>query len=126
MLSYWAHPDGEAGVRVSELTGAPCAVIIGGSDVLILPNSPARKQSVVNVLKNSDSVITISQGLAEVVKGFGVSELLINVGFVFRNASQRIILISSGVSGVGVGKGIGTCSVIKGLKKIFEYIYPQY
>lgn len=74
VLSYWAHPDGEAGVRVSELTGAPCAVIIGGSDVLILPNSPARKQSVVNVLKNSDSVITISQGLSEVVKGFGVAE----------------------------------------------------
>lgn len=74
VLSYWAHPDGEAGVRASELTGAPCAVIIGGSDVLILPDSPARKQSVINALTQSDAVITISKGLAEAVKGLGISE----------------------------------------------------
>jgi len=72
ILSYWAHPDGEAGVRVSEITGAPCGVLIGGSDVLILPNSPSRRQKVIDVLTQSNAVIPISHGLGEVVKHYGV------------------------------------------------------
>ncbi len=72
ILTYWAHPDGEAGVRVSEITGAPCGVLIGGSDVLILPDSPSRRQKVIDVLTQSDAVIPISKGLGEVVKLYGV------------------------------------------------------
>lgn len=71
ILSYWAHPDGAAGLRLSERTGAPCAVIVGGSDVLLLPKSPSRKRQVVDVLTRSDAVLTVSQKLAEVVEDLG-------------------------------------------------------
>lgn len=71
VLSYWVHPDGEVGLRIARKTGAHCGVIVGGSDVLLLPNSPARRQRVTRVLAESDLVLTVSQRLAEVVQELG-------------------------------------------------------
>ncbi len=71
ILSYWAHPDGAVALKLAAMTGAPSGVIIGGSDVLLLPKWKSRKTQVTQVLKNSDAVLTVSRGLTEVVESLG-------------------------------------------------------
>lgn len=73
ILSYWAHPEGEVGVRTAQLAGVPSAVIVGGSDVLILPQLPGRGDRVRDVLIQSDAVITVSNGLRDSVIDLGVN-----------------------------------------------------
>jgi len=73
VLSYWAHPDGAVGLRAAQLAGVPSAVIVGGTDVLILPNLPKRGERVRNVLNQSDAVFCVSQGLEQSTCELGVS-----------------------------------------------------
>lgn len=72
VLSYWAHPDGEAGLRAAQFAGVPHAVIVGGSDVLLLPQRTDRRNAVLRVLRDSDAVITVSEGLRQAVIALGV------------------------------------------------------
>ena len=72
VLSYWAHPDGECGLRAGQLFGAPSAVIVGGSDVLLLPKDRVRGECVRRVLRESDTVITVSDGLREACLRLGI------------------------------------------------------
>lgn len=71
VLSYWAHPDGEAGLRAAQALGVPHAVIVGGSDVLLLPRDRRRRDCVRRVLTESDAVVTVSDGLREAVVQLG-------------------------------------------------------
>lgn len=73
ILSYWAHPEGEVGVRTAQLANVPSAVIVGGSDVLLLPKIPRRGKRVQDVLLQSDTVITVSDGLRDSVIEMGTS-----------------------------------------------------
>ena len=72
VLSYWAHPDGECGLRAARMFNAPSAVIVGGSDVLLLPKDPVRGECVRRVLSDSDTVITVSDGLRQACLEQGV------------------------------------------------------
>ena len=72
VLSYWAHPDGEAALRAASEFGVPAAVIVGGSDVLLLPKCPRRGNRVRQVLEQSDAVVTVSDGLRDAVVALGV------------------------------------------------------
>ncbi len=72
VLSYWTHPDGEAGLRAARLAGVSHAVIVGGTDVLLLPRDPRRGARVRRVLRQSDAVMTVSESLREAVIGLGV------------------------------------------------------
>ena len=72
VLSYWAHPDGECGLRAGLRFNAPSAVIVGGSDVLLLPKDPVRGHCVRRVLSESDTVITVSDGLRESCLELGI------------------------------------------------------
>jgi glycosyltransferase involved in cell wall biosynthesis len=72
VLSYWAHPDGEAGLRAAQFAGVPHAVIVGGSDVLLLPQRRDRRDAVCRVLRDSDAVITVGEGLRQAVIGLDV------------------------------------------------------
>lgn len=65
VLSYWAHPDGEAGLRAAREVGAKSGVIIGGSDVLILTRNQKRREAICRVLRESDYVITVCDGLRD-------------------------------------------------------------
>lgn len=73
VLSYWAHPEGEVGVRAAQLANVPSAVIVGGSDVLLLPKIPKRGERVRDALLQSDTVITVSDGLRDSVIELGTS-----------------------------------------------------
>ncbi len=72
-LSYWAHPDGDAALRASREAGRPCAVIVGGSDVMILAGKGRRQQAIQGVLQRADAVLTVGRTLRERVISLGVS-----------------------------------------------------
>ena len=72
IIGYWAHPDGEAAVRIGRLVGAPSSVIIGGSDVLLVTRKPSRRRRVQAVLQATDAVITVNDDLKEAVMRLGI------------------------------------------------------
>ena len=63
VLSYFAHPDGQVGMQAAHIAGIPSAVIVGGTDVLVLPNDPARGPVVRRVLAGTTRIMTVSEGL---------------------------------------------------------------
>lgn len=72
VVSYWAFPDGDAGLHAARELGIPSIVIVGGSDVLLLPNDPSQGDAVRRVLKQSDAVTTVSDGLRRATIALGV------------------------------------------------------
>lgn len=74
VLSYWAHPDGAVGLQAAELAGIPSAVIVGGTDVLILPHLPQRGAPVRDVLTKSSAVISVSEGLRKATHDLGIPD----------------------------------------------------
>jgi teichuronic acid biosynthesis glycosyltransferase TuaC len=73
VLSYWAHPDGEVAVRAAALAGVPAAVIVGGSDVLLLPRNRGRGRCITRVLRAADAVIAVSEDLRARAIDLGVN-----------------------------------------------------
>lgn len=72
VLSYWAHPDGEVALRLARRLGVPVALMVGGSDVLVLTKDPRRRARIEAVLRGVDAVITIGKKLGDRVVGMGV------------------------------------------------------
>lgn len=72
IVSYWAHPDGEVGLRLAQPLSIPSVVVVGGSDVLLLPNDRRRRPKIQRVLRESSGVMTVSEGLRHAVIGLGV------------------------------------------------------
>ncbi len=72
VLSYWAHPDGEAALRFGRHIGAPVALVVGGSDVLVLTADQRRKKRIDAVLHGVDQVIAIGEHLRQQVVAMGV------------------------------------------------------
>ncbi len=127
VISYWAHPDGEAAVRIGRLVGIPSCVIIGGSDVLLLPRKPSRRRRVQSVLEATDAVVTVNDDLKNAVTRLGVPadkvhvwRQGIDVGRFFpedrRVARQRLGLPIAGRVVVWVGQMVP----IKGLDVLLE------
>lgn len=79
VLGYWAHPDGEAAVRIAREAGAVSAIIIGGSDVLLLTRNAGRRRRVVRVLQEADAVVTVNEHLKAQVISLGISAEKVHV-----------------------------------------------
>jgi teichuronic acid biosynthesis glycosyltransferase TuaC len=73
VLSYWAHPDGAVATRAGRLWDVPVGIIVGGSDVLILPRDRARRRAVVTALEGADAVFVVGHALREATIGLGVN-----------------------------------------------------
>lgn len=73
VISYWAHPDGEVGLRVAKSLNIPSVVIVGGSDILLLTQDRRRRQKIQRVLQESSAVVTVSDGLRNAVIELGAS-----------------------------------------------------
>lgn len=71
VVSYWAHPDGEVGLRVAQEAKIPSVVLVGGSDVLLLPRDRRRRPKIERVLRESSAVMTVSNGLRQAVIDLG-------------------------------------------------------
>jgi teichuronic acid biosynthesis glycosyltransferase TuaC len=75
VLSYWAHPEGRAGLDAARRLGVPAACIVGGSDVLLLPKGNAkRREEIVRVLRESDAIFTVSEGLRRACLDLGAAQ----------------------------------------------------
>jgi teichuronic acid biosynthesis glycosyltransferase TuaC len=104
VLSYWAHPDGEAGLRAARALNAEAAVIVGGTDALILPYRPGRGPYVRRVLTESETVFTVSEGLKEAVLKLRASPARVHVMYqgvdpdVFFPGDQRAARRSLGIA----------------------------
>jgi len=80
VLSYWAHPDGAVAVRIAQAAGVASGIIVGGSDVLILPNqSAARRRAIVRALNACDAALCVGRDLAEATKALGVAAEKVHV-----------------------------------------------
>jgi teichuronic acid biosynthesis glycosyltransferase TuaC len=73
VVGYWAHPDGAVAVELARKVSATSAVMIGGSDVLILTDRPSRRKQVCDVLRSADVVLPVSDSLARRVVELGAS-----------------------------------------------------
>lgn len=73
VLGYWAYPDGAAAVELARAAGALSAVIIGGSDVLIITRSAPVRRRVADVLRFADAVLCVSDHLRHRVVELGAA-----------------------------------------------------
>jgi teichuronic acid biosynthesis glycosyltransferase TuaC len=72
ILSYWAHPDGAAGAILAREMGTASAVIVGGSDVLLITDDSARRNAVIDALSNVDTIVTVNNHLKLKVEELGI------------------------------------------------------
>jgi glycosyltransferase involved in cell wall biosynthesis len=80
ILSYWVHPDGAVAARYARAAGIPSAVIVGGSDVLVLARRADRRQrSVVRALHDIDAIITVGRQLGDAVVALGIPASKVHV-----------------------------------------------
>lgn len=63
VVSYWAHPDGAVALRHAHAAGIPSISMVGGSDVLLLGKSGLRRRKILEVLRNSDAVVGVSEDI---------------------------------------------------------------
>jgi len=80
LVSYWAHPDGAVAVAAAREAGIPAAIMVGGSDVLILPREdPARGRRIAAALQAASAVLTVNAHLRERVIALGVAPPKVHV-----------------------------------------------
>jgi glycosyltransferase involved in cell wall biosynthesis len=79
ILSYWAHPDGEAAVRLGRRANVPAVVMVGGSDVLLLTSDAGRRRCILKVLQDAQAVVTVGNDLKHKLVTAGLPEEKIHV-----------------------------------------------
>lgn len=72
IVSYWTFPDGEVAVRAAREHGIPCAVMVGGSDVLLMTQCHRRKKQISRVLNEADAVVPVGADLRESILRLGI------------------------------------------------------
>ena len=72
VLSYWTQPDGEVAVAAAHKHGIRAVAMVGGSDVLINGRSGTRRESILNVLRAADGVVTVSEDIRNVLMRDGI------------------------------------------------------
>lgn len=79
ILSYWLHPDGEVAVRAAHLLGVPAAVMVGGSDALVLTQDSGRRRTIRRVLGQADAVIAVSKDIKSKLVELGTPDEKVHV-----------------------------------------------
>jgi glycosyltransferase involved in cell wall biosynthesis len=128
ILSYWAHPEGAVAARFARAARIPSAVIVGGSDVLVLArHAGRRRRSVVRALHANDAVITVGRQLADTVEGLGIPASKVHV--VYQGVDDALFSPGSGTAArqrLGIpetGKAvvsIGRLLPVKGIDVLLE------
>ena len=63
ILSSWLYPDGKVAADLGRMIGVPVAIIVGGSDVLLLPRRGRVRKLAAQALQAADAVLAVSQDL---------------------------------------------------------------
>jgi len=87
VLSYWAHPDGDAATRLANMLGVPSVNMIGGSDVLLFTSNLTRRALIVNSLLRADRILTVSEHLRQSMAALGVPSSRISV--IYRGVDRQ-------------------------------------
>jgi glycosyltransferase involved in cell wall biosynthesis len=72
VLGYWTHPDGTVALEAARCLGVPGALLVGGSDILLLTEHTARRQAIVTTLLAADGVFAVGAPLRERVVALGI------------------------------------------------------
>ena len=123
ILSYWAHPDGAVAARFARAAGIPSAVIVGGSDVLVLARQAGRRRrSVVRALHANDG-----RQLADTVEALGIPASKVHVVYqgvdhaLFSPGSTTAARLRLGIPETGkVLVSIGSLIPVKGVDVLLE------
>jgi teichuronic acid biosynthesis glycosyltransferase TuaC len=130
ILSYWAHPDGAVAARFARRAAIPSAVIVGGSDVLVLARHAGRRyRSVVDALHAVDAVITVGRQLADSVEALGIPAAKVHVVYqgvddaLFSPGSATEARRRLGIPETGkVLVSIGSLVPVKGIDVLIEAV----
>jgi glycosyltransferase involved in cell wall biosynthesis len=79
VVSYWAYPDGAVALRAARSAGVPVAVMVGGSDVLLLARQQGPGRRIREVLGSADAVVTVGQDLKEKLIALGVDRERVHI-----------------------------------------------
>lgn len=79
LFAPWAYPDGWAAVELGRRAGLPVVVKVLGSDILMLPQFPARRPGTEAAVRAADAVLAVSADLRERLVAMGVERERIRV-----------------------------------------------
>lgn len=81
VISYWAHPDGAVAARIGREVGVPSSLIVGGSDVMVLPHqSRLRRRRVIAALRSADAVFAVCGSIRQRILQLGIPAEKVHVG----------------------------------------------
>lgn len=126
VISYWAHPDGAVAVRAAQTTGVPVGIIVGGSDILILPRNSRRKAVIAKTLNDATAVFAVSRDLQEKTISLGVAPSKVHLVYqgvdsVFTPGSRLDARIRLGLNTqVPILLWVGRMDPIKGLEVLLQ------
>lgn len=72
VLSYWADPDGTAALAWARRINRPFALIVGGSDLMVLAASPARGERIVRTIRDADLVLAVGSRIHDELLARGI------------------------------------------------------
>jgi glycosyltransferase involved in cell wall biosynthesis len=73
ILGAWAYPDGWAAVKLAHAVRLPIALKVHGSDILTIDRHSPKWPRTAEALTEAESIIAVSQDLAEKVAAFGIA-----------------------------------------------------
>jgi glycosyltransferase involved in cell wall biosynthesis len=79
IVGYWAHPDGAAAAQIAKQFNATSAIIVGGSDILLITRDRARRKAVTKALQNASVILTVNRHLKDAVIALGIDADKIHV-----------------------------------------------
>jgi teichuronic acid biosynthesis glycosyltransferase TuaC len=71
ILAFWIDPDGTAALKEARRIGVPCGIIVGGSDLMLLPADPSRRRVITRTLRDADHLFTVGSVLHDKAIEFG-------------------------------------------------------
>jgi len=72
VVSFFAHPDGEAANHVARALDVPSVIIVGGADILQLARDARRREGIINALQSANAVVAVSRQLKDKTVDLGV------------------------------------------------------
>jgi glycosyltransferase involved in cell wall biosynthesis len=79
IFTPWAYPDGWAAVRLARAAKLPVVLQVHGSDILLLDQTPSRRQGTIEAVRAADGVVAVSHDLATHLFRMGVESSKVRV-----------------------------------------------
>ncbi|HRP06987.1 MAG TPA: glycosyltransferase, partial [Gemmatimonadales bacterium] len=74
ILTYWTDPDGTAALHWARRIDRPMALIVGGSDIMLLSREPRRGSRMLDTIRRADLVLAVGSRIHDRLLAAGVAE----------------------------------------------------